>query len=81
MSNKVEKMEELEKKILEIITELISCYWYNEIYSWSAEDVEKAMAYIESDDYTDEDFLWQVGELADIVLDDIMEKAGVISPF
>ena len=64
-------MLKLRKKIVEIIADNFNVAIEQEIESWSTDEVKRAIAYIDSDNFTDINFFQEIENLTEIVATDI----------
>lgn len=74
MNNKEKEMRKLRDEIVEIIAGNLYFDIEREIESWSTDEVKRAIAYIDSDDFTDNNFFVEIYNLAEIVATDIQTQ-------
>ena len=71
MTNEEKEKRELSNNIFEMITGNIYFYIEQDINSWSTDEVKRAIAYTDSDDFTDDNFFIELMYLVGTVVDDI----------
>lgn len=71
MNNKEKEMLKLRNKIIEIVADNFNVAIEQEIISWSTDEVKRAIAYIDSDNFTDINFFQEIENLIEIVATDI----------
>lgn len=74
MNNKIKEMRKLRNKIVEIIAGNLYFDIEQEIESWSTDEVKRAIAYLDSDNFTDNNFFVEIYNLAEIVATDIQTQ-------
>ena len=74
MTNEEKEMRKLRDEIVETIAGNLYFDIEQEIKSWSTDEVKRAIAYLDSDNFTDNNFFVEIMNLAEIVATDIQTQ-------